>query len=132
MDWLADEPPMCSVPECRQTPGGLHHQKSKAQGGTVPSDPFLSQQTANMVEGLLPFCSSLGRTRASIQVAWQTNQPMCSVPECRQTPGGLHQQKSKAQGDTVPRDPFVSLQTGSLAAGLLSFYSFLGSHIFSI
>ena len=63
MDWLADEPPMCSVPECRQTPGGLHHQKSKAQGDTVPSDPFVSLQTANMAVGLLSFHSFLGRIR---------------------------------------------------------------------
>ena len=59
MDWLADDPPMCSVPECRETPGGLHHQKSKAQGAIVPSDPFLSWKAASMALGLLFFHSSL-------------------------------------------------------------------------
>ena len=72
MDWLADELPKCSVPECRQTPGGLHHQKSKAQGDTVPSDPFVSLQTANMAAGLLSFHSFLGRTRAPSPAGWQT------------------------------------------------------------
>ena len=70
---LADKQPMCSVPECRQTTGGLHHQRSKAQGDTVPSDPFLSWQAANMAAGLLSFCSSLGRTQAPLPATWQTN-----------------------------------------------------------
>ena len=64
MHWLADEPPMFSVPECRQTRGGLHHQKSKTQGDTVPSDFFVSQQAASMATGLLSFHSSLSRTWA--------------------------------------------------------------------
>ena len=64
MDWIADEPSMCSVPECRQTPGGLHNQKSKAQGDTVPSDTFVSQQAASMAAGLLSFHCSLGRIPA--------------------------------------------------------------------
>ena len=72
MDWLADEPPMCSVPECRQTPGGLHHQKSKAQGDTVPSDPFVSRQAASMAMGFLSFLSSLGRTWTPSPAGWQT------------------------------------------------------------
>ena len=118
--------PMCSVPECRQTPGGLHHQKSKAQGDTVPSDLFVSLQAAIMAMGLLSFCSSLGRTWALSPAEWQTNLPMCSVPECRQTPGGLHHQRSKAQGDTVPSDPFLSRQATSMAVGLPSFCSSLG------
>ena len=70
---LADKPPMCSVPECRQTPGGLYHQRSKAQGDAVPSDPFMSLQAANMAVGLLSFLSSLGRIRAQSSVGWQTN-----------------------------------------------------------
>ena len=51
MDWLADEQPMCSVLECRQSPGDLHPQRSKAQGDTVPSDPFLSRQAENIAAG---------------------------------------------------------------------------------
>ena len=64
---------MCSVLWCRQTPGGLHHPRSKAQGDTIPSDPFLSLQAANMAAGLLYFCCSLGRTQAPCPVDWQTN-----------------------------------------------------------
>ena len=69
MDWLADELPICSVPEGRQTPGGLHHQKSKAQGVTVPRNPFVSLQTASLAAGLLSFYSFLGRTQALSQVS---------------------------------------------------------------
>ena len=112
------KPPRCSVPECRQTPGGLHHQKSKTQGATVPSDPSVSLQTENMAAGLLSFHSFPSRR------AGRQKLPRCSVPECRQTSGGLHHQKSKTQGVTVPSDPFVSLQTANMAAGLLSFHSF--------
>ena len=64
---------MCSVSECRQTPGCLHHQRSKAQNDTVPSDPFLSWQAANMAAGRLSFLNSLGRTQALCLVGWQTN-----------------------------------------------------------
>ena len=120
------KPPRCSVPECRQTPGGLHHQKSKAQGVTVPRDPFVSLQTVSLAAGLLSFYSFLGRTQAPSlpRRAGRQKPPRCSVPECRQNPGGLHHQKSKTQGVTVPSDPFVSLQTANMAAGLLSFHSF--------
>ena len=45
---LADQPPMSSVPECRQTPGGLHPQRSKAWGDTVPSEALLPWLAANM------------------------------------------------------------------------------------
>ena len=120
MDWLADELPLCSVPECRQTPDSLHHQKSKAQGDTVPSDPFLSWQAANMAAGLLSFSSCLGRTQAPEPSGQADKPPMCSVPECRQNPGGFHHQRSKAQGDTVLSDPFLSWQAANMAKGLLS------------
>ena len=73
MNWLADEPAMCSVPECRQSPGGLHHQRSKAQGDTVPSEALLPQQAANMAAGILSLCWSLGRTQVPRPGVWQTN-----------------------------------------------------------
>ena len=88
MDWLADEPPMCSVPECRQTPGGLHHQTSKAQGDIVPSGPFLSWQAANMAAGLLSFHSSLGRTQALRLAGWQTNR-LCAQQDTGPEPSRL-------------------------------------------
>ena len=50
---LGDEPPMCSVPECRQTSDGLHPQRSKAQGDTVPSEALLFWLAANMAAGIL-------------------------------------------------------------------------------
>ena len=52
---LADKPPMSSVPERRQTPGGLHPQRSKVQGDTIPSEALLLQPAANMAEGFSPF-----------------------------------------------------------------------------
>ena len=64
---------MYSVAEYRQTPGSLHHQRSKAQCHTVPSDPFLSWHAANQAVGLLSFCSSLGRAQAPLLAGWQTN-----------------------------------------------------------
>ena len=72
-DWLADEPPTCSVPECRQTPVYLHPQRSKAQGDPVPSEAFLSWLGANMATGNLFLCCSLGRTQAPRLADWQTN-----------------------------------------------------------
>ena len=54
-------------------PDGLHPQRFKAQGDTVPSDPFLSWQAASMATDLLSFCSSLGRTQALSPASWQTN-----------------------------------------------------------
>ena len=134
MNWLADEPPMCSVSEFRQTPGNLHRQKSKAQGDTVPSDPFLSLQAANMAAGNLFLSCSLGRTQAPCLGDWQTNHlcaqffgtgrllEVCTTRDlklrvlwCRQTPGGLHHQRSKAQGDTVPSAALLSWQGANMA-----------------
>ena len=78
------------------------------------------------LRGFSPSTASWAGHRLQSWWAGRQKPPTCSVPECRQTPGGLHHQKSKAQGDTAPSDPFVSLQTANMAAGLLSFYSFLG------
>ena len=100
---------MCSVPECRQTPGGLRHQKSKAQGGTVSSDPFQSLAGNKYTRGASILPSSLGMVQPQVRWAGRQNLPMCSVPEGRQTHGGLHHQKSKSQGGTLPSDPFLSL-----------------------
>ena len=70
---LRDEPLVCSVLGCRQTPGSLHPQRSKAQGDTVPSDALLLQQVENMAAGILSLCWSPGRTQAPLQVDWQMN-----------------------------------------------------------
>ena len=144
---------MCSDLGCRQTPGDLHPQRSKAWGDTVPSEALLPRPAANKAAGILSLCWSPGRTQVPCPEVWQMNRlcaqflgagrplavctprdlklgviqwhssalagneyghgdslpllvsrqdtgpmpkglgdepPMCSVPECRQTPGGLH------------------------------------------
>ena len=116
-DWLADEPPMCSVPECRQTSGDLHPQRSKAQGVPVPSQYGHRESLPLLLSG-----QDTGPTLGRL-----ADKPlMCSVLWCRQTPGSLHHQRSKAQGYTIPSDPFLSRQSANMAAGLLSFRSSLG------
>ena len=64
---------MSSVPELRQTPGGLYPQRSKARGDIVPSEALLPQQAANMAVGILSLCRSPGRTQAPHQEVWQMN-----------------------------------------------------------
>ena len=78
---LADKPPMCSFFWRRQTPRGLHPHIPKAQGDIVPSDPFLSQQGANMAAGNLFLCCSLGRTQAPCPTDWQTAYVLSSLAQ---------------------------------------------------
>ena len=111
------KPPMCSVPECRQTPGGLPHQKSKAQGGTVSSEPLQSLAGSKYTRRASILPSSLGMIHPQVRRAGRQNPPTCSVPECRQTTGGLHHQKSKSQGGTLPSDPFLSLSGSKYGLG---------------
>ena len=126
MDWLADEQSMCSVPECRQTPGSLHHQKSKAQVIQYLVILLCPGRQRVLPWGFSPSSAPWAGHGPLARQAGRQKPPMCSVPECRQTPGGLHHQKSKAQGGTVSSDPFQSLAGSKYTRGASILPSSLG------
>ena len=72
-----------------------------------------------MAAGNIFCCCSLGRTQAPMPEGLAGKPPMYSVPECRQTPGGLHPQRSKARGDTVPSEALLPWQAANMAAKCL-------------
>ena len=129
---LGDEPPVCSGPGCRQNSGSLHSQRSKARGDTVPSDALLLQQAVNMAAGILSLCWSPGRTQAPQPTSWEMNHLCAQVLGtgrplgCRQTPSGLHPQRSKARGDTVPSKALLPKQAANMTVGILSICCFPG------